>query len=56
MLQRSEKENHKKYLEKGTLGREPLKFEYKETMIHKIFVYNILWMKLVNKKKVFFFF
>ena len=30
-------------------------FEYKETMIHKIFVYNILWMKLVNKKKRFFF-
>ena len=42
MLQRSEKENHKNYLEKGTLGREPLKFEYEETMIHKIFVYNIL--------------
>ena len=30
-------------------------FEYKETMIHKIFVYNILRMKLVNKKKKIFF-
>ena len=37
MLQRSEKENHKNYLEKGTidLGSEPSKFEYKEAMIHK---------------------
>ena len=57
MLQRSEKENHKNYLEKGTidLGSEPLKFEYKEIMIHKIFVYNILWLKLVNQKKKKFF-
>ena len=37
MLQRSEKENHKNYLEKGTidLGSEPSKFKYKEAMIHK---------------------
>ena len=42
MLQRSEKENHKNYLRREQSGREPSKFEYKETMIHEIFVYNIL--------------
>ena len=48
------KENHKNYLGREHLGREPSNFEYKETMIHKIFVYNILWMKLQNQESFFF--
>ena len=35
------------------LGSELLKFELRETMIHKIFVYNILWMKLQNPENIF---
>ena len=45
----------KNYLGREQSGREPSNFEYKETMIHEIFVYNILWKKLVNQKKRFFF-
>ena len=49
------KGNRKNYLEKGPLRSEPLKFELRETMIHKNLCIQYTLYEIAKSRKVFVF-